>query len=112
MLVGLPAKAQAAPSGGESNWLLSILIYNAQLELPGFRAVKQPPGLVQVRSIFQAFEGSHPIPPGLLTYRASLTCLDAPTKRLAAGSPTNGGNLEGPQLPTSPEYSKSFVNHV
>jgi hypothetical protein len=48
---------------------------------PGSGPLKQPPGLVQVRSIFSSFEGGHPIPRGLLIYRKPLTCLDAPTKR-------------------------------
>jgi hypothetical protein len=43
MLVGLPAIEQAAPSRDKSNWLLSILIYNAQLELPGVQGRLQPP---------------------------------------------------------------------
>jgi len=88
----------SAASGDEGNWLLSILIYNAQLELSGFRAVSS----LQASCMSDQssnFEEGQPISPGPMIYWGILTCLDAPTNTRYPFA-DNGGNLEARSLPT------------
>ena len=81
----------SGPLGDKGNWLSSILIYNAQLELPGFRAVSS----LQVSCMLDQssnFEECHLISPGPLIYWGILTCLDAPPlQTLATRAPTMVG---------------------
>ena len=99
----------SGPLGDKGNWLSSILIYNAQLELPGFRAVSS----LQVSCMLDQssnFEECHLISPGPLIYWGILTCLDAPSYKHSLPVRRQWWELGGAQLPTSPEHSESSVS--
>ena len=90
----------SAPSGDKGNWLSSILIYNAQLELPGFRAVSS----LQVSCMLDQssnFDEGHLISPGPADLLGHFDVPERPYKHSLTPFADNGGNLEARSYPLS-----------